>query len=723
MEDASGETKTPPALSLGRSTIEEKLVMTSPNNSRSIIEPLISASPRPRRPKNSKHTRLRNFESIDLSGNFPLGSNSDGNLNNYASDEKAVMSPSNSNHSFSRSDTQRSLTSPRSLTRSGRSKNSRFSKPNSFDSLDFPSLLQQGSNSDHNVKNGGYLIDLKCDTSPNDNLNKTYHPRSSSSRHKGRFSRQRNRRRSLGANAFADPPLPSLKDGDGGNRDDSRKEDANATSSNTPGQRQLARPHRGAQSLPSNSGHSGYSVWTEMTIHSDIYLHSNKEDSYSSSDTSAYYSESGLPIETYEPNSRYSMKVHGFEGEDDDDDSSNINFNYQARDNGSLKSISSAFSLNDMGSTGTISSLSVDIEESDADGSNCAETPDKRIQLIITPTRQVQRQQRRNSNPSFGRRRRRYSNGSFGSFSSIVKSGDELIEEVTTLDGSILDLPNLPNRVSAGDVLLKNSYSRSGDELVDVADVEEVTVDEAQIDDEDVEYFEELLNDTSDNHDDSTKRYDILISDDSFTEEIVVEVEEEEITVDEIYLNEADLEITESNKDSYSYGDNDAPNIDENSDEHSYGDKDAPNIDENSDEHSNGENQEGASNVEVQIESGVDSRIDPPDINDELEYSADQCSNDHYKSPSITDDKSECNVDYHDKEEVPSTADEKAECIVDSQNNKGVQDAPPNNNEELESSIICRNDKPNKDPHKDFSQENCNNVPPTMNVQLCQGGR
>lgn len=418
-----------------------------------------------------------------------------------------------------------------------------------------------------------------------------------------------------------------------------------------------------------------------MTIHTDTYLHSNQDDSYSSSATSAYYSDGGIP---YEPNSSsYSIQVDGdaeIEDDDNDDDSSNTNFNYLARDNGSLKTLSSAFSLNDFDSIGTMSSLSVDGEDSDTNGSNHAENPDKRIQFIISPSRKLQRQQRRNSNHSFGRRPRRYSNGSFGSFGSMVKSGDELTEEeIVIVDGSIPGMPNLPNRV--GDLGLKRSCSESGDDFLDNDDdMEEVTVEDGQTDDEDVEYFEELLNDPSDIHDDSTKRYEIILSDDSFVEEIILEVEEEEITVEE--ENEEYTEKAESIADSpYEY------NID------------SPRIDANC--HGN----------------------EPNDKKDKMKCAVDECDICDQEAPRKIEDDSERD----DQNETPLPADGKVEITVDSrQSDGGNQDATPtiaenSNHGEKKYPVDGHDKKSVKDPGSEpenrvesQSQENGNGAPRTL---------
>lgn len=748
MDGASGEKKMLPSSSQGRSRIDDKLAMTSPNNSRTLIETQILVSPRSRRPKNSTYTRRKSFDSIDISGLLPQGSNnSDGNPNSNDGSE-GLLTPSNSNHSFARCDTQKSFTSQRSLSHSGRTRNVKFPHHRSFDSIDLSGLLPPGSNSDRNRNDGsdGKLSLMtpsnsnqsfaRCDAQksfasprsqtrrtrnakfpqqkgfdsleaagslprgsnsddsikngdtpnglrlvipyPNDSFPNTT-PRTTRSRQRSKASRQRRnfdknhftpplsvrskhgsghhsndkstigeklgmtspnnysfmtdsrragrrpRRRSLGADICADLPLPLLENGNCEDRNEEGNEEAKvkASSSNASGQKQKQRPNRGSQSLPSNSGHSRYSVWTEMTIHTDTYLHAQHDDSYSSSGTSAYYSDGGIP---YEPNSSsYSIQVDGDveieEEEDDDDDSSNTNFNYLARDNGSLKTLSSAFSLNDFDSVGTISSLSVDGEDSDTNGSNNAETPDKRIQFIISPSRKLQRQQRRNSNHSFGRRPRRYSNGSFGSFGSMVKSGEELTEEeVLTVDGSIPGMPNLPNRVDDFG-LLKRSCSESGDDLLDNDDdMEELTVEDGQTDDEDVEYFEELVNDPSENHDDSTKRYEIVLSDDSFVEEIVLEVEEEEITLEE---ENEELE-TSANSPNECY-------------------IDSPRIDNNG--HNNESN----------------------DKKDKVGCVVDECDICDQEDPRESGDNEECD----DQNDPPLVADVKAEITAESRQSKG----------------------------------------------------
>ena len=748
MDGASDERLIPLASSEGKSKIGKKLAMTSPNNRRAVIDTQLMVSPRTRRPKHSKKLRRRSFDSIDASGLLPRGSNaSDDSLNsNDRSDGKTT--PSNSNHGFARCDTQRSFTSQRSISRSGRTKQAKFPHQRSFDSIDFSHILPRGSNSDRdesgrkfplmspsdsnhsfarcdtqksfisprsqtrrtrnaefphtrsfdsleisgsvpqgsnsfdNLKNGETVSGLKCAIpSPNDNFSTT-NPQTTRSRQKSKASRHRNfdtnlfapglsargnngasnpsndkstiadklgmqspnnsnnitdnrrpgrraRRRSLGAYVIADLPIPSLA-----NRNEDAKDDAKATSSKTSKKRD-----RGSQSLPSTSGHSGhYSIYTEMTVHTDTYIQANQDDDSSFSHSSAYYSDGGLP---YEPNiSSYATRVDGDDEHEvddkDDDDSSNTNFNYLARDNGSLKTLSSVFSLNDFESSGTISTLSVDGEDSDTNGSNHEETPDKRIHFANFPSRQLQQRQQRRM--SFGRRPRRYSNGSFGSFGSMNKSGDELTEEeVLTIDGSIPDIPNLPNRV--GDLRIKNCYS-SGEELVDHADdMEEVTVDDGLTDDE--EYFEEVVNDPSENIDDSTKRYEIVLSDDSFVEEIILEVEEEELTLEETYHGEDDVD----------------------------GDKGAPNIDESSC-HGNDES--------------------------EADCNADEC--DQEVPQKKIDDNLECN----DQTDVPLTVDEKLEVTGDSRNDEGNKDVTPNIEETLELSMKnCQIGGCDKDSVKD----------------------
>ncbi len=548
MEGDSGErtiplSKSTPSLSQSKNKIEEKLAMMSPNNNRGLLESQGLLSPRSRRARNFRKTRRRSFDSIEVAG-LPEGSQSYNNLNNHkVGGQSLMMSPSNSNQSFNIVDDP-----PRSFSsfpsRSARTKNSRFPHPRSFDSLELPGLLLSAGTNDrsdksstngsnhqrkHNKDNVSALHD--DDNCSNDKTTIAEKLGMMALNNNGR--RPRTRRRSLDAANFSmDLPLPSL-DSDGSGRDDKdddKKEDENASPSNRSEQR------RGAPSLPSNnSDQSQQSAWTERTVRSDTYLQSNQDGVDSGSTSSAYYSDGGLPLESHEPSNRsFSAKGNDFQDDDNDDDSSNPNFNYMARDNGSHNTLSSAFSLNDMGSTGTISSLSVDGVRSDKYLRNFDETPEMQIQIIMSPTRQYRRQPRRTSSHSFGRRRRRYSNESYG---STIRSGDALTEEeIMTQDGSIPEMPALPNRLSATE-FLKRSYSASGDEVDHAEDVEEITVD-----DDDGEYIEELLNEASENPDESTKRYEIIISDDSYIEEIVVEVEEEEteITLEEEYLNDTE---------------------------------------------------------------------------------------------------------------------------------------------------------------------------------------
>ena len=757
MEGASSKAKKSPAMPPSRSTIEEKLFMTSPNNTpnnnRSMIDPQIVVSPHSRRGKIPKKSRRRSFESIGVSGFLPRGSIGDDNLKNNRGDEKSPMiSPSNSNDSLSRNDTIKSiasLRSARSLTRSVRSKNPKLPHPRSFDSIELARSLLCGSNDKHWEKSNGNSMEplpsednsslhgsdhqeslstprsvrqnnqnsrrrnadtnnfspplSRCDdndnndkntitdklsmTSPNNNLNKNDNQIFTSSRQKVQNRRQRIRRKSFDAsNILIDFPLQALEKGNNRNHDESGKSSVDAFE-NASGQKQFPRQDGGMRSLPSNSGHSRQSDWTEMTIHTDTYLHPNQDDECSSSGSSAYYSDLGLPFETFEPSNSSIMKGYGFEEEDDDDDdSSNPNFNYMARDNGSLKTLSSAFSLNDMGSTGTISSLSVDGAESDPNLCNFPETPDKQIQFATFSNRQLRRQPRRNSSHSFGRRLRR---GSFGSFSSIAKSGDEVTEEeeVTTLDLSIPTLPNLPNRLSASQFLMKRIHSESGDELADnTEDVEEVTVDEAQTDDDDVEYLEELLNDHSGHHDDSTKRYEIIISDDSFVEEIVVEVEEEEITLEDDCLNNADIDEVELNSDSH-HIEYDDQNIDDNSDCYNYN---------------------GCPNGQADPDSSISSKNKPSDAADNSEDNVGQRSNgDQRISPNIGN-KSGSAGDIYCKTETAPTGDEQYHGTMNSEYNGGTNDAPETIQEGLELSKNCRKDEANKNlPQDDAITPEC----------------
>lgn len=783
MEGASDERFLP----LAGSKIRDKLSMTSPNNSRAVIDTQLMVSPRTRRPKHSKKLRRRSFDSIDASGMLPRGSNTSDDTLKSIDESDGKITPNNSNHSFARCDTQRSFTSQRSKSRSGRTKNAKFPHQRSFDSIDFsriqpqgstsdrdesggkfPSMtpsnsnhsfarcdtqksftsprsqtrrtrnakfsharsfdslevsdsLPQGSNSFDNLKNGEAFSGLKCAIpSPNDNF-ATTNPQTTRSRQKSKASRHRNfdanffapglsargkhgssnhsndkstiadklgmqspnnsnnitdnrragrrpRRRSLGANVITDLPIPSLT-----NRNEDGKDDAKATSSKTSKKRD-----RGSQSLPSTSGHSGhYSIWTEMTVHTDTYIQSNQDDDSSFSHSSAYYSDGGLP---YEPtSSSFSMKVDGDDEHEvddkDDDDSSNTNFNYLARDNGSLKTLSSAFSLNDFESIGTISTLSVDGEDSDTNGSHNEETPDKRIHFANFPSRQLQQRQQRRM--SFGRRPRRYSNGSFGSFGSMNKSGDELTEEeVLTIDGSIPDIPNLPNRV--GDLGIKNCYS-SGEELVDNADdMEEVTVDDGQTDDE--EYFEELVNDPSENVDDSTKRYEIVLSDDSFVEEIVLEVEDEEVTLEETYHDEDEVDAG-----SRSDGEKETPNIDESS---CY-DNDESEADCNADECD-----QEAPPKKIGDESECNDQNDaPPTIDETPETTEDSRISDEGNediTPNIEETlelrMKNCQIDEHDKESVKHP-DGQLKVVVDSELHESGNDVPLNTSDNPQGDI------------------------------------
>ena len=634
MEGDSGEktlplSKSTPALSQSKSKIDEKLAMMSPNNNRSLIETQVLLSPRSRRARNFKKTRHRSFDSIDVSG-LPEGSQSYNNLiNQKVGGQSLMMSPSKSNQSFDIvDDTPRSFTSFPS--RSARSKNSKLPHPRSFDSLELPGLLLSAGTNDPSEKNSTNGSNhqrrhnkLNVSTlNDEDNLNNdktTIAERLGMMAPNNSGRPPRTRRSSIDAAIFSmDLPSLSLDSDDLGrdDNDDNRKQDENASPSKSSDQ------IKGAPSLPSNnSDQSQQSAWTEMTVRSETYLQSNQDDVDSASTSSAYYSDGGIE-QSYRS---YSGKGLDFQDDENDDDSSNPNFNYMARDNGSHKTLSSAFSLNDMGSSSTVSSLSVDGVRSDL--RNFDETPERQIQIIMSPTRQYRRQNRRTSSHSFGRRRRRFSNDSYQSYGSTIRSGDDLTEEeVMTQDSSMPEIPALPSHVSATE-FLKRSYSASDDEVDHAEDVEEITVD-----DDDGEYIEEFLNEASENPDESTKRYEIVISDDSYIEEIVVEVEEEEteITLEHEYLN--DTEPVANSRDC-------------------------------SDKESVDRKSHCSNNDEAQQTNSPDAIEKPEDSN----------NGDRRPFPNI-EAELQCTVDRLDKTEGSPTADDEAECIADAESNDGAND-------------------------------------------------
>ena len=615
-------------MSRSKSKIDEKLAMMSPNNNRSLIKSQVLLSPRSRRARNFKKTRHRSFDSIDVSG-LPEGSQSYNNLINHKADGQSfMMSPSKSNQSFDIvDDTPKSFSSYPS--RSARSKNSRLPHPRSFDSLELPGLLLSAGTKDRSEKsstngNNHQRRHNKINVSTlndEENFNKdktTIAERLGMMAPNNSGRRPRTRRSSIDA-AILSMDLPSLSgdshDLGGDDNDDNRKQDENASPSKSSDQ------IKGAPSLPSNnSDQSQQSAWTEMTVRSETYLQSNQDDA---STSSAYYSDGGLE------QSYRSFSGKGIDDDENDDDSSNPNFNYMARDNGSHKTLSSAFSLNDLSSSSTVSSLSVDGVRSDF--LNFDETLERQIQIIMSPTRQYRRQNRRTSSHSFGRRRRRFSNDSCQSYGSTIRTGDELTEEeVMTQDSGLPKIPALPSHVSATE-FLKRSYSTSGDEVDHAEDVEEITVD-----DDDGEYIEEFLNEASENPDESTKRYEIVISDDSYIEEIVVEVEEEEteITLEEEYLN--DTEPIANFRDC----------------------SDKERVDTKSD---------CSNNDEVQ-------QTNSPDV---IEKPEDSNNGDRRLYPNI-DAKLKCSIDHLDKTDGSPAVDGEAECIADSESNEGANGEPGN---------------------------------------------
>jgi len=547
MEGGPSEAKNSPALPQERSTLEEKLGMTSPNNSHAIFSRPRSRAGRPR-------NRRRSFESIDVSNPMlsrlisndsssnNLVSHSNSSSNNLVShshstgtfdDRKSMMTPNNSNHSFSRLDFQGTTrneplkepaTPNTTRGRPCRQRNKPRNRRRSFDpTLLTPSLMAQVRNEVYNNSARSELEEKLAMTSPNNNNNSTSKfdnqivtttPRA---RSRSRPRRLRNRRRSMPQLTLPPSFAENFRDKNLGKDEEKEDEQVLLNDSSGHGGR-----HKASNSVPSASEHSGFlSYYTEMTVHTDTHLLANdqEETGVSADDSSScYYSDGG--IAAYENKMNFSLAISL---DDEEDDSSNSNFNHDGRDNGSHKTLESAFTLSELGSNDSVSSLSVGDDEDDIN------EDDRRIQFIFTPvnsTRQRQRAQRRASYQSIGRRRRRYSED------SAVKSRDDYEEftedEVLTLDGSIPDLPNLPKRTSNDGTLNRNSSSTN--EYIteeDQAVNEEMTFVEVETEDE--EYIEEVsLNDVS------QKRYEILISEESFEEEILIDdEEEEEITVDD----------------------------------------------------------------------------------------------------------------------------------------------------------------------------------------------
>ena len=563
MEGSPSTKQTPPASSLDKSapagtkTIGEKLSMTSPNN---IPETQIITISRPRSGSRSGRRRSslfrKSFDSIQLGDS--LSSQLTKSDSNHTNGEKSV-------------EEMLGIKSPKNGNRSGRRKSSTFTRPKSFDSIDIMhSLSPRGSKKkdrsasadkmsampSHDDGNRGFnrsestriraararrasldcrvfalpfssqggtggetlktdrspMEEKLCMTSPNNStpINRIETQiLTASPRQRSRFARPGRRRNSVSSVEYS-VPLSSLPAAKTDNSNNNNKNNSNSVSSELNAPVSSTSGHR-AMPILSSSGHTIHSCFTEITINSDTLL-SNKEESDGSDSSSCYYSDGGIP---YDPSMRYSIQISDdIEDEDDSDDSSNSNFNYEARDNGSYQTLESAFTLNDLGSNDTVSSLSILGDESDTNVSD--DEALKRIQLVFAPlpSKQFQRQQRRTSYASIGRRRRRFSK------ENLLKSGDNDNSEVPTdgdedeetLDGVVPDIPNLRNQ----------TYSGSG--------TEEEIIEEVETDGE---YFEELLNDISENNDTSSKRYEIIVSDDSFEEEVVIELSEEEITVED----------------------------------------------------------------------------------------------------------------------------------------------------------------------------------------------
>jgi len=537
MEGGPSQTKIPSPLS--RDTLEEKLAKASPIINSTLIDPQMMFKPsRPRSRSGRPRNRRRSFASIEISNpllsNLSTNHSSIGNFINHSNSTCTLDdTPNNSIHSWSRPDTQttsvttellKEHATPKSKGRPVRQRAGFRNRRRSFDpTLLSRTLMAQAVSDSHQNRSA---IDAKLAmTSPNNNNTNSNNRMTTSSRGRSPSRRRRNRRRSMPQLVL--PPLllltENLADKNLG-KDEECDEQVPIADSSGHGRRQNA-----SNSLPSSSGHSGWSYYTEMTVHTDTHLLSNdQEDPSDSSDDSStcYYSDGGIPA--YENKLQMSLAISVDDDEyDEEDDSSNSKFNYEGRDNGSLKTLESAFSLGELGSNDSVSSLS--LEDDDDDG-NFEIEESRRIQFLLSPvTPSRQRQQRRSSYQPIGRRRRRPSD------ESDARSGDEY-EEVTeeedpATDDDIPDIPKLPNQVFNENPLNKNSqstneYVTEDDQVVE----EEVTEVEVETDYEHEEYIEEIsLNDVS------QKRYEIMLSQESFEEEILLDGDddEEEITVED----------------------------------------------------------------------------------------------------------------------------------------------------------------------------------------------
>jgi len=373
-----------------------------------------------------------------------------------------------------------------------------------------------------------------------------------------------------------------------------------------------------------------------------------------------------------------------------------------ARDNGSLRTLESAFSLNDLGSIMTVSSLSSDPGDDESSTKN-----ENRMKFVFSTAASARHQrQNRRTSYQFGRRRRRFGTDRDD---SMGKSEDDFTEEELTVDGDVPNIPNLPKKASDHSNPNKSSYSGSGDEFAD--DVDEVTMEEVTVDDIETsasgdEYFEELLNDTSTYNDDSTKRYEILISEESFEEEIIVEVEEEEVTLDdgdrevrkldrstrldEVTPDDGDLDITARVTNLQINGGDDSS-------------KTHKSIEMNPTHRNDQENES-----------------DPPYVGDKTEYAGNN-------GPVRTDAKSECSEDghddngkdtYHNMEKDSQRDDDNKSGTPDQEKSElsatvqvdGDKEAPTNVEENLESTANSESDDGSKALHPDVQKELESNV-------------
>ena len=308
------------------------------------------------------------------------------------------------------------------------------------------------------------------------------------------------------------------------------------------------------RSLP-GSVDSDQSYYTEQTYYSDTQLHSthNRSDC--------------------------NFSIDAEEGNDSDGSSCSSN-NFHQRNNASFQTLDSVFSLNDLGSIGTLSSVTID----EVGCNNCEwneqkhEEEDKQnILITFSPSlsRNPQQRQPRRFVPSSSRKTRRQNRSlkrsshsrnseDFGEFTEEEKGDEELEQEELsaadredladlagmeqlTINDSTLAVPILPEKVTDDRNSIRNDCAGSeldemqqiGEEELTVVEIETETVSEVLEDEE--EYIEEVVENDTDDYNTSVTisslqddEYEIVVEEESFVEENLVEDDEVTIGNDEI---------------------------------------------------------------------------------------------------------------------------------------------------------------------------------------------